>query len=168
MANYRGNPHASSFWTGRALEWGVLFVVLAGVVGFFAQQTRVLHGQAELAAIQSTLGSLRTALVLDHLQRAAKGNAADVATLQRNPFKLVRSEGSNYAGEFDRSHIVDANPGSWVFDKDCVCVGYRPMHPEWAEPTDTPVSLWFKVSEPPGPLQLTAQESYLWQGQKVR
>jgi hypothetical protein len=167
MATFgRTNP-VISVWRGRTLEWALLAVVLVVAIGFMGQQSRALQAQAEVAAVQSTLGSLRTTLVIAHLHKVVQAEQGAVADLQQNPFKILRSVPGNYAGEVLRSEITGVSPGSWVFDKECVCIGYVAMNPESLEPKTEPAALWYRVSGAPGPLQITATESYTWQGQAV-
>jgi len=144
-----------------------MVVLLLVAIGFMRQQSRALQAQAEVAAVQSTLGSLRTALVIAHLQKVVRSEQGVVVDMQQNPFKILRAVPTNYAGEVARSDIVGVVAGSWVFDKECVCIGYVPMSPESLQPKTEPTALWYQVSGAPGPLQITAQESYVWQGQPV-
>ena len=142
-------------------------VLLLVAIGVMRQQSGALQAQAEVAAVQSTLGSLRTALVIAHLQKAVQPGQGLVADLQQNPFKILRAVPANYAGEVSRSDIVGVAPGSWVFDKECACIGYLPMRADSLEPKTEPAVLWYLVNGTPGPLQITAAESYLWLGQPV-
>ena len=156
-----------SFWNSRYFEWGVVIVVLFSIVGVFARQYRQLEGQAEYAAIQSTMGNMRTALLLDFLQRSASARAQAAPGSEQNPFPLLMTPIENYAGEVPMAEQADVEPGSWVFDGKCVCVGYRPLHPEWLLPAKDPAVLWFKLSSNGGPIQMTALHHYRWQGQTI-
>lgn len=161
------SPIAAGFGSGRALEWGILLAVLLALIGVYGQQTRSLQAQAELATIQSTVGALRTSLVIAHLHSQVRpGAQADLAS-QRNPFKVLDTPPANYAGLVAMSDIVNVAPGSWVFDQDCACVGYRPLNPQWLTSATASPALWFRVSPPPGVLQLTPLEAYSWQGQVI-
>ena len=156
-----------SFWSSSVVEWGIVALVVLAIGGGFGQQYRSLQGQAEFAMVQSTMGSLRTALVLDFVQRRVQGKPEDVAQVQRNPFKLLQGAPANYAGEFSMAQVAEVTPGDWVFDAACVCIGYRPLNPQWLEPSADPAVLWFRVSGAVGPMQLTAMHAYRWQGQVV-
>jgi hypothetical protein len=150
------------------MEWGFVALVIAVLMAAFGRQVSQVQGQAERAAIQSTLGVLRTALVVEHLRQAAGSvgsGPASVALAQRNPFLLLRTLPINYVGEYSARQITELAPGSWLFDPVCACVGYLPLYPQWVEPTPNGTALWFQVSSPPGPLQITAQSRYEWQGQ---
>ena len=49
----------------------------------FVRQVQVLQGQAELSAIKTTLGALRTALVIEHLRLKAGGASQSAPSNQR-------------------------------------------------------------------------------------
>jgi hypothetical protein len=150
----------------RLLEWSLILVVVLLASGFFVREFRFVQGQGELAAVKTTLGALRTALLLDHLKRAVDGKA-DTAALQRNPFLLLAPVPANYAGALSSMQGQVPQPGSWVFDAYCHCIGYEPLYPQaLATQSDAP-AVWFRVSAPPGPLQITAMQSYFWLGQPL-
>jgi len=141
--------------------------VLLVLIGSYGRQSSALQGQAELATIQTTLGALRTSLVIDHLQKQVQPNGASVVPTQRNPFKVLGVPPANYAGEVPMLEIAGVAPGSWVFDKECACIGYRPQNPQWLEASTESSAIWFRVSSLPGPLQLAAMDTYRWQGQTI-
>ena len=133
-----------------------------------ARQVRVVQGQAELAGIRSTLYSLRTALLIDHLNKIVALEKSSLAVTQLNPFLLLQNQPLNYLGEMSAAEAAAVPVGNWVFDPVCVCVGYVPIYTQWFESPSGDVMAWFGVSGAPGPLKLTAKESYLWQGQAIK
>jgi hypothetical protein len=154
-------------WARRLVEWGVVAVLLVVVLGLFGRQMRDVQGRAELAAVQTTLGALRTALVLEHIRQTVSGNAQNVAVPQRNPFLLLDSIPPNYAGERAVLKAETTAPGSWMFDPVCSCIGYVLLYPEWLDsPRDLP-ALWFSVLGRTAPLSIQASGAYVWQGQVV-
>ena len=68
------------------VEWTILALVVLLLVLVFARQMRILQGQAELSAIKTTLGALRTAFVLDHLRKQVVDGATTAPPAQHNPF----------------------------------------------------------------------------------
>lgn len=149
------------------VEWSLMAGVILVLALVFARKLQVVQGQGELAAVQSTLGALRTALVLEHLQKSTVGQGSSVAGTQRNPFELLDRMPANYRGEITRASASSAPPGSWLFDKDCVCVGYVPLYPKWFDSPSGNTVAWYRVSGAPGPLQLLAEEAYVWQDQAL-
>lgn len=154
---------------GRMLEWAILSVLVLVFVGIFGHYVRVIQGQGERAAVLSTLGALRTALVIDHVQRAAAGDrnsTASRATL--NPFLVLQTPPLNYGGEMNVSQLLAAPAGGWVFDPQCGCIGYLPLDPAWHSAADGTAVLWFKVVVGTGVPELAAQAPYVWQSVLVR
>lgn len=149
----------------RLLEWSLVVGVIVVLGLVFARQVRVLQGQGELAAVRSTLGALRTALVIDHLQRQVSAGRSPVVDVQRNPFKLLERPPGNYRGVFEAAElaVAPAPAGSWVFDADCDCVGYTPLYAQWFVSPSGDAMAWYRLSGEPGPSQLTAKEAYVWQ-----
>jgi hypothetical protein len=168
MAGATLGSAAKPVWAGRTLEWlilGAVILVFAVGLGRAAQR---LQAQAEIGTVQATLGALRYSLLVDHLNKSLQIRAENVANPQTNPFKVLDRLPPNYVGEASMSAIAGVTPGSWVFDKDCVCVGYRPMYPQGLLPASDLAVLWFRVTETIGPLQLTPLRAYTWQGQVVQ
>ena len=136
-------------------------------VGIFGHYVRVIQGQGERAAVLSTLGALRTALVIDHVQHAATGGSNSTRAAL-NPFLVVQTPPLNYRGEMTVTQLLAAPAGSWVFDPQCGCIGYLPLDPAWHSAADGTAVLWFKVVAGTGVLELAAQAPYVWQGVPVR
>ena len=149
----------------RGVEWGLLLLVILVVVLVFLRQQRVVQGQAELAAVKTTLAALRTAFVVSYLHAQAAGGQATVANAQRNPFALLQRPPINYRGEMGAAQAVTADPGSWLYDPACGCIGYLPIDPQWLSSANGATSIWYRVGTGPGPLQLTAMQAYTLQGQ---
>ena len=146
------------------VEWGVLAVLVIVLLGFLGHHVRTIQGQAERAGVVATLGALRTALVIDHLQRVATQTTGVSPSSNANPFLLLQSLPLNYRGEVTLTQALEAPPGSWVFDPQCRCVGYLPLDTAWHSVSEGVSILWFRVGEGPGVRGLTAQAHYAWQG----
>lgn len=168
MAVDRTHPVAGPLWNGRVREWGIAVVVVLVLMGVFERHVQVVQSQGEFAAVKSTLGALRTALVLDFLQQTVNATGPNVVAQQRNPFLLLKEVPANYAGEFGALHMEAVAPGSWVFDPDCSCIGYLPLYPQGLESPAPTQAIWFKVVGASGPLQIAAMETYVWQGQVLK
>ena len=166
MAKDRRAPQDLPSWS-RTLEWSVLIGVVLVLMLVFFRQVRVLQGQAELSAVKTTLGALRTALVLEYLHQRVQGGSQASVPLQHNPFELLERQPVNYRGVMGAIEAVAAPAGSWVFDSSCICVGYLPLYGEWLDSPRGDVMAWYQVSGAPGPLQLTAKEAYRWQDERL-
>lgn len=163
-------PRARVRWTVRAVEWALVAVVLVALVAVFGQHVRAVRGQAEEAAVKSTLGALRATMALHQLRRQvtnSHGPGLEGVVDQRNPFELLQRRPSNYAGETSLNDAALVAPGTWVFDPVCVCIGYRPTYPQWLLSASGDSMLWFDVGSP-GPLMITAREDHLWRDQLLK
>ena len=70
-----------------------VILVLAVV---FVRHMRAVQGQSEQAAVRTTLGALRTALVIEHLQHSLAANGGLSATSEpRSPFDLLQYRPAN-------------------------------------------------------------------------
>lgn len=151
----------------RTVEWTCVAAVLVVFWVVFGQHVRAVRGQVEEAAIKTTLGALRTTIVLHHLQQQVQGERAldpQGSIDERNPFELLQRHPANYAGLINARESDLVLPGHWVFEPVCVCIGYRPTDPKWLASASGDSMLWFAVSSPPGPRMINAREVYWWQG----
>ena len=144
------------------VEWLLMVVLMLVLMVFFLHFAQRTKGQAELAAIQSTVGSLRTALVVEHIQQQVRSTSGQVVVAHLNPFEIVQQRPGNYRGKIDAAHVADVPPGSWVFVPTCSCVAYRPLDDQWLNSPSGDLLIWFKVVGAPGVLQLLPREKYLW------
>lgn len=143
----------------------MLVLIILVLVGVFGREFRVIQGRGELAAIKTTLGALRTAFVIDHISQVAQGKSD--APPQSNPFKLLSHEPANYAGLLSSLKGQPIPPGNWVFDAYCNCIGYEPLYPRSLDHAGEVPTVWFRISPPPAPLQISPMETYVWQGESI-
>ena len=147
---------------GRYLERGLVVGVIVLIVVVLDGRMQALQAQAEVAGMRSTLGALRTALVLDHLQRQLRPQKTPV---ERNPFLLLEPVPANYAGVKPAQSLPGDAPGQWVFDPACLCVGYAPVHAQWAGDAGDVGVLWFRVIPTTGASRIDAALNYQFQDQ---
>jgi hypothetical protein len=158
-----------SVWTARGVEWAVLAVCIAIVMGVLWRYGQQVRAQSERAAVQSTLGALRTALILDYvrgmLPSAKKSGAVHPAPLPAsNPFDVLQQPVANYAGEVPAALMQEVAPGRWVFDRRCVCVGYKPQDAGVLDAPAGAQTVWFSVETTGGAPQLRSIQPYIWAG----
>ena len=164
MAIDRSAPLPALAGSRRMLEWSLVAAVIVVLGTVFFRQVQELQAQAEFSAVQSTLGALRTTLVITHLQRSIPGGTGALAASSVNPFDLLQRPPANYLGEMNSTQAREAAPGNWVFDPECVCVGYLPLHLRWIESQNGELLAWFRVTREPGSMLIAAQQRYVWQG----
>lgn len=167
MSGARANPR-DLVRGSRLPEWSILLAIVTVLALWLAQQTRAVQAQGELAAVRSTLGALRTALVLGHLRAALDDRPTGVSADQRqqlNPFMHLVRPPVNYLGELVRQDNAPLAAGTWVFDPVCTCVGYTPLNTDWFGSASGSGMAWFDVQRDAGIAQLKAREPYAWRGE---
>jgi hypothetical protein len=165
----RFNLLAALLKSRRVVEWSIVAAVLIGLVWALEHQVRVVRGQGERVAVRSTLGSLRAALVIDQLMAHARVKDANpgATTVPKNPFTLLQGVPPNYAGELAQRDIFSVPPGSWVFDPECRCIGYRLLYADWLEPEQTAGAIWLRVGGTTDEPRLVPMADYRWMGQRL-
>lgn len=156
----------SPLWSRRLTEWCLVALVLLGIGLVFEREIRSLQGISERVFVGSTLASLRTALVLNRLARQVRPNDPNLA--QSNPFELLEQLPPSFAGEMAMRDVYRVAPGSWVFDPDCRCVGYRLLYPEGLQPSQALGAIWFRIGKNEGVPDLTPMADYVWLGQRLK
>jgi len=150
-------------------EWGLVALVVVALMAVLGRQVRTVQSQAERAAVQTTLGALRTALVLSQVTGHVAGVVGTVgaggAALPQNPFLLLKTVPTNFAGAHSMARADGMSLGAWVFDGECVCVGYRLLYPDVLNEPEGAEAVWFRVGGPAGALLITPLTRYVWQGQ---
>ena len=155
----RGAPLLPLWLNQRVMEWSIAALILVTLVWAFERQASIVQSQSERMAVRVTIRILREALVVDRL---LKGSRPAVGTATRNPFSVLENRPANFAGEISSTKADTVAPGNWVFDPECGCVGYRLMYPQWLEPQQFADVIWFRLSEAPGEVRLSAQAGYVW------
>ncbi len=166
MARAPAPPLSSPLWSRRLTEWCLVALILLGLGFAFEREIRSLQGQSERVFVWSTLASLRTALVINRLARQVRPD--DASLIEKNPFRLLQQLPPNYAGELPMRNVHLVPPGSWLFDPDCPCVGYRLLYPEWLEPAQEVGVVWFRLGNTEGSPSLTPLADYLWLGAHLK
>lgn len=151
----------------RLVEWSLVAILITVCAVVFLRQVRVVQRQAEVAAVRTTLGALRTAFVMQHLQAASATQTKSVVVQQRNPFQLLQGRPANYLGEALAKDAAEVPPGHWVYDPLCGCVGYMPADSQAFDSPSGEAMAWYRVEARSGPSQLVAKEAYVWQGQPL-
>jgi hypothetical protein len=154
-------------WSRRVIEWSIVTLVLVALIWVVGREARVVQGQGERVAVRATLVTLRTALVIDQLVSHVSATVGASAAKAKNPFTLLQGVPPNYAGELTLRAIYTVPPGSWVFDPECGCVGYRLLYPQWLEPEQEADAIWFRVVTSAQAPRLSQLAPYRWFGQSL-
>lgn len=150
------------------VEWSILTLVVLGIVwslGYYAQR---VHALAERAAVLSTLGALRTSLVLQQITPTANSAPPRRLTPVGNPFDSLARYPANYAGEVQGRDVGQVAAGQWVFDPACRCIGYKPLYPQGLQSHEQLGALWFQQSRLGTAILLTPLDHYVWYGSAVQ
>lgn len=172
MARERYNLLTALLRSRRLIEWSIIAAVLISLVWALEHEVRVVRGQGEKVAVRSTLNALRAALVIDQLLGQVRGAptatpAPTAGRMVKNPFTLLQQVPPNFAGDLAMRNIYSVPPGSWVFDPECGCVGYRVLYPQGLEPAQEADTLWFRIGIRSGNVSLIPLAEYRWFGQRL-
>lgn len=148
------------------VEWIILSFVVLVITGILGYKLQKIHSQTELAAAQYTVGSLRTAMVLEHLRLKVD---QDEEPRLRNPFELLDPIPSNFVGERAMTEAHTVPPGHWFFDPFCECIAYRLLYSEWLdEPTGSEIiSFRVALNRKEGLLTLHPLYPIVWLGVRI-
>ena len=153
-------------WSRRLTEWCLVALILLGVGFAFGREIRSLQGQSEKVFVLSTVASLRTALMLNRLARQVRPD--DRSLMERNPFRMLQQLPPSFVGEMPMGDVHRVAPGSWIFDPDCLCVGYRLLYPEWLEPAQELGAISFHIGKSEGAPSLKPLGDYRWFGTNLK
>ncbi len=165
MASSPNASESSPIWSGRITEWSIVAVVLVVLMWVFEHETRVVKGQSEKIMVWSTLATLRAAIGIDLLTRQVR--PASSGLVERSPFRLLERRPASFAGDVAQRDMYLTPPGSWVFDPECGCIGYRMLYPQWLEPPQDADAIWFRIETKNGEVHLLPTSRYRWFGQSL-
>jgi hypothetical protein len=102
-------------WT--KLEFALVAIIFAMVVGVFLHAVRQQQEQAERLSVELNIMSMRTGLLSEIAERLIKGRGDQVADLVgSNPIRFLKGPPPGYLGEFKAVDPSRVGPGSWYFD----------------------------------------------------
>jgi hypothetical protein len=164
----RSLPFSPTVWSRRTVEWSLMVALIVIVGTVFFDKANQVRGQAEAAAIQSVLGTLRVALVVDQVKAQSDSGTGRAPVRQRNPFALLPTPPANYFGETPANATaahLPGPPGSWTFSAACDCIAYVPLNDQWFSSASGDTVAYFQIKDQgDGPLQLVKRETYYWRG----
>jgi len=99
-------------------ELAVVFAISAILAGMLLTRLSLYQEQADMAAMENTLGILRSSLALRAGQLVARGQARELDKLLTiNPMDLLAQKPANYAGEYYSPQKEKISPGNWYFNR---------------------------------------------------
>jgi prepilin-type N-terminal cleavage/methylation domain-containing protein len=99
------------------IELAVVISIVAVAIGLLLERALFYQEQAEKAAMEQTLGIVRSALHLQVASLLAKNKTDELPKLvERNPMEWLAEKPKNYAGEYYAPRPGDVTPGNWYFD----------------------------------------------------
>lgn len=126
MSVRRTSAHEWQRGSGR-LEFAVVAVVLAALMGLLLQRVIEYQERAEKTALELTIRNLRSALRWEIGQRMIHGAAADIAQLAgANPIAWLAQPLPGYRGERGGPAAAQIEAGSWYFDSATRELAYLP------------------------------------------
>lgn len=99
-------------------ELAVVICIIGVLAGMLLTRLTLYQEQAEMAAMENTLGILRSSLAMRSGQLVAKGQGSElIKLLTINPMDLLAQKPSNYAGEYYSPQKAKISPGNWYFNR---------------------------------------------------
>ncbi len=106
-------------------ELGVTACVFAILVAVLLQRVVFYQEQAELAAMERVVGTLRSALHLKVVNLFLGQRPGELAALiNDNPMSWLARPPPNYQGEFFAPDVTELAHGSWYFDRRSMVLVY--------------------------------------------
>lgn len=99
------------------IELAVVVCVVALLATALLNRINFYQEQAEKAAMEHTVGALRSALHLQMTSLLAKSKESEIPVLVgQNPMKWLAEKPPNYVGEYFAPKPQDIEIGNWYFD----------------------------------------------------
>lgn len=100
------------------LEFALVIVIVGILTTVLLQRIWHYQGEAEVAAMRTTVANLRTALEIKVAQGKLPGGTEDLTILaEQNPFDWLKDKPVNYAGAYFSPSDDDIGGGNWAFDR---------------------------------------------------
>lgn len=126
-------------------EFAVAAIIVAILTGVLLMRLMDYREQAELAAVERTVGILRSALVFKSGSLAARGQQDELTSLiTKNPVELLSEKPANYLGEYYAPDNSRLPKGSWYYDRASKMLVYLLNHAK-KFPYGSADALYFKV-----------------------
>jgi prepilin-type N-terminal cleavage/methylation domain-containing protein len=99
------------------LELAVVVSIIGMLAAVLLNRAQFYQEQAEKAAMEQMLGTLRSALHIQMASLLAKDRVDEIPhLLKQNPMDWLAEQPGNYKGEYFAPKQQDIEPGNWYFD----------------------------------------------------
>ena len=100
------------------LELAVVVSIIGILAGALLSRINLYQERAEMAAMDTVVGVIRSALGMKLAQLVATGRQAEMSKLATiNPMDLLAQKPANYAGEYYSPQNAKISPGNWYFNR---------------------------------------------------
>ena len=100
------------------LELAVVVSIIGILAGALLSRINLYQQRAEMAAMDTVVGVMRSALGMKFAQLVATGRNAEIGKLATmNPMDLLAQKPANYAGEYYLPQNIKISPGNWYFNR---------------------------------------------------
>jgi prepilin-type N-terminal cleavage/methylation domain-containing protein len=142
----RGQSQVQRGFTLLELIIVIILVILLFLVAF--DRLLPLRGQAEATHVDSTVGTLRSALGMTTAQRILDHGISELSEMNGiNPMALLAKAPDNYIGEIESANDEAVQRGQWYFERTTDRLGYRVRYPQYLKPpADETVHLTWRVT----------------------
>ena len=107
------------------LELAVVVSIVGILAGALLSRINLYQERAEMAAMDTVVGVMRSALGMKMAQLVATGRNAEIGKLATiNPMDLLAQKPANYAGEYYSPQMAKISPGNWYFNRKLLLLVY--------------------------------------------
>ena len=117
IANSRAWPVPARAKGFTLIELIVVIIIVVVMMGLLLNRALFYQEQAEKTAMETVVGTIQSALVMQYGQAMTRGKMGDAAALaQDNPMNWMQKKPRNYVGEYYDVTPLTVEPGNWMFD----------------------------------------------------
>ena len=118
------------------LELVMLAIVISLCAAWLMHRLAYLEAVAEARALDLTVRSMRTGLMVSIATRLLQGNSDAIEALAKsNPVGAIIDAPPGYIGALYQANPANIHPGQWYFDEDAKCLVYHIVNADYFEGT---------------------------------
>ena len=125
MRQLAASPSRRAAGAFTLIEFAISVAIIGVLAGMLLQRVKFYQEEAELAAVEQVVGTLRSALHLRMAQLHVHHSPVEMASLaEQNPMDWLSEKPRNYVGEFFAPPDQNVKNGNWYFDRREKCLVY--------------------------------------------